>query len=446
MLAVLMTAYGHGHGTGTDTEEYQAFQLMASMPFPRSDMSASVFNPTQLGVNKHKIYLIAGCMSSQQCGPAPWNPDVLNCACTNVTNHCSFFVPESSTWTTCTEAPTKRLRHMAGEVGTSIYLLGGRALDDSITKDVDMYNINTDEWSTITTWDDAVSDAAAFTHEGKIYIAGGYSEYYSSLETLTVFDPTTNTFTRLASMPTDRGDVHAYPLRGSLYAVVGGFEMSNWCAPVNVVEAYDVSTDSWSTLPYLQSARGDMATGALTIGTSIFVVGGEDKDENCMSVPVSKFERYNESSAAWEYEEDIPADIFRFTGASVGAGGTLESAIYLFGGQGLFDSATQTYPLKASVYKYIPEVESSSSGDSGLDDGAIAGIAIAAIVVSLLIILAAATFLVHRRYSAYYKELESSVSAKSELGSAESDVSIEITSSGGDGEGDGEGDGLGNQV
>lgn len=81
------------------------------------------------------------------------------------------------------------------------------------------------------------------------------------------------------------------------------------------------------------------------------------------SLPVPIVERYVPGATAWSPEESessackssrsffislfcflcgsgIPADLFRFVGTSY------NDAIYLFGGQGIFNNVTLTYPIK----------------------------------------------------------------------------------------------------
>jgi hypothetical protein len=56
--------------------------------------------------------------------------------------------------------------------------------------------------------------------------------------------------------------------------------------------------------------------------------------------------RYVSSNNSWTQEESIPDDLFRFVGASYNDTATGSAAIYLFGGQGSFDSVKQIFPIK----------------------------------------------------------------------------------------------------
>lgn len=60
----------------------------------------------------------------------------------------------------------------------------------------------------------------------KVYQIGGYDENYNYLNNTYVYDPATTTWTRLADMPTARGDLMCVNFLGEVYAL-GGYYVSN---------------------------------------------------------------------------------------------------------------------------------------------------------------------------------------------------------------------------
>lgn len=99
----------------------------------------------------------------------------------------------------------------------------------------------------------------------------------------------------------------------------------------------------------MELPRGDLAVGVMD--GSIFAVGGETKDPadaTCSySIPIKYVERYHRAENAWNQEESIPDDLFRFSGISYNSSTNVyNSAIYLFGGQGTYDSTNMMYPVK----------------------------------------------------------------------------------------------------
>lgn len=60
----------------------------------------------------------------------------------------------------------------------------------------------------------------------QVYQIGGYDENYNYLNNTYVYDPATTTWTRLADMPTARGDLMCVNFLGEVY-VLGGYYVSN---------------------------------------------------------------------------------------------------------------------------------------------------------------------------------------------------------------------------
>jgi N-acetylneuraminic acid mutarotase len=118
---------------------------------------------------------------------------------------------------------------------------------------------------------------AQTTYNGKIYIFGGNSDWNPegliTLNTTFIYDPATDTWTRGANMPTARYLATATEVDGKIY-VIGGrtLDASGSGGPVNVNEAYDPATDTWTTkAPIPQAIRGH-AAGAYN--GKVYVFGG----------------------------------------------------------------------------------------------------------------------------------------------------------------------------
>ena len=87
---------------------------------------------------------------------------------------------------------------------------------------------------------------------GKIYVIGGWhtigGEWNPQWEALTrvdEYDPTTNTWTQKADMPTARGHTNACVVDGKIY-VIGGDAGPTGNMPIPAVEVYDPATDTWT--------------------------------------------------------------------------------------------------------------------------------------------------------------------------------------------------------
>lgn len=319
---------------------YEGFSDVRTMPFARSDMSVTVVASDPAGgdfANGPRFYLVGGCDTDQIC----YNPNSTEeCYCGGLSNKTQYYQPlEDRYVTTPADAPRPRYRHAAAESNGVVYLFGGRTVTDTIIPEVDSYDIANDRWSTTPcTWAGATSDLTAFTAGTKMFVAGGWLQDYSSASSETFeFNPDTCTFTARASMPVAKGDISSItvekPTGEALHFVVGGF-YQDFCNGEKTVASYSHVDDAWTNRADLVLGRADMALGE--IDGHIFAIAGETVNEGCTrSVPVTDVERLDvgDGSAAayagaWVVEQELPADRFRFGGASH------DRAVYLFGGQG----------------------------------------------------------------------------------------------------------------
>jgi hypothetical protein len=92
-------------------------------------------------------------------------------------------------------------------------------------------------------------------------------------DTNEVFDPNTNLWVAKAPMPTARFQGAGIALIGSRIYVAGGNAAGTNCQPSDVLEAYDLNADTWTTLAPMLHPRWDM--GSAELGGLMYVVGGQ---------------------------------------------------------------------------------------------------------------------------------------------------------------------------
>src|SRR5260370_2138499 len=93
-------------------------------------------------------------------------------------------------------------------------------------------------------------------------VGGGPVDLYSTLE---VFDTDTNTWTKLAPMPTPRNHHSVAYADGKIYAIggrVGSCYSGGWSNNIWMNEAYDIATNTLATPGPMPAARP--GTGLLT--------------------------------------------------------------------------------------------------------------------------------------------------------------------------------------
>jgi N-acetylneuraminic acid mutarotase len=138
---------------------------------------------------------------------------------------------------------------------------------------MEVYNPQTDSWTSAAPMITGRSSLAAVVVNGKIYAVGGRdpqkvgaAQYLGALE---VYDPSATKWTALANLPTPRQGPTVGAVAGLLY-VAGGVD--NAGSVTSLVEVYDPSTDHWSTMAPLLTARASPA--AAVIGQKLYVIGG----------------------------------------------------------------------------------------------------------------------------------------------------------------------------
>ena len=113
--------------------------------------------------------------------------------------------------------------------------------------------------------------------DGNIYAIGGHngSTYNSSVE---VYDIDTDTWTTLSSMSVERAYFQTKTINGKIYAIGG----NNSNGYLSSTEVYDPDTDTWTTLSSMSTARNKFQTEV--IDGTIYAIGGYDGSNNLSSV------------------------------------------------------------------------------------------------------------------------------------------------------------------
>ena len=191
------------------------------------------------------------------------------------------------------------------------------------------------------------SDHASFTKDDKIYVVGGYSADYTAQDTMFVIDAvastsTTWSITEAGKLGTARGDIHAAISTDQTRAFVsGGFtHADNFCAPFASTEQYNFDTDTWTSLPDLRNARGEVVL--VELDNHLYAMGGERQidgvcepgvkdgtDPGELTVGTDEVEALENGGSDWKIVSGFPNHKFRF--AAVGYEDL--GQVYAFGGQ-----------------------------------------------------------------------------------------------------------------
>jgi N-acetylneuraminic acid mutarotase len=159
--------------------------------------------------------------------------------------------------------------------------------------------------------------------------------------TLQRYNVTTDTWAVLTPMPTARCSAAAATVGNAIY-VIGG---RTGTAPLsgmalNVVERYDIDTDTWSTVTPIPVPRSDAT--AITAGGKIYVFGGW----NGLAI-VGNVDIYDPVTDTWSSGTPMPQIRALHMSARIG------NQVYVFGGAGpalIVNGANQVYNITKDTW------------------------------------------------------------------------------------------------
>jgi len=153
-----------------------------------------------------------------------------------------------------------------------IYVVGGYPSTRISVDTVQVYDISSDSWSITTPYPTTINHASAVGLNGTLFVIGGQinagGRKKKSLYTSAVyaFDPNTNAWTIRTPMPSARSAMAHDVINGKVYVAGGRPPRGNDFA------VYDPKANEWMTLPDLPTARNHMT--AAGIGGKLYVAGG----------------------------------------------------------------------------------------------------------------------------------------------------------------------------
>ena len=171
-----------------------------------------------------------------------------------------------------------------------------------------------------------------------VYVLGGFVD--DVLGTVDVYDPMTDGWKQVSSMPTKRCAHGCVALDGKIYAI-GGFNGDD--GTLNSADVYDPQSDSWQPLAEMASARQEFA--AATAGGKIYVIGGTESDDDTTAA----VEAFDPLLGTW-------AEVASMSVARrLHAAAVVDGKIYVLGG---YDAGAGSGQGLDSVEMYDPQTDS----------------------------------------------------------------------------------------
>ncbi len=235
-----------------------------------------------------------------------------------------------------TFTPSLRVVDDAGGIGTT---------SRTITVAASLDNFTVVSWSTVAPAPEKRSEGfGGFASDGKLYLFGGYNgdPNFTPTRRVDAYDPITNSWTSRAALPT--GLSHAgVAVDGDNIYFAGGYPEKAGGGQTFATDAvwkYNTTTNTYSALPSLPSARGG---GALAIaGTTLHFFGGADAGRNDAA---THWTLSLSGGTSWGVAPSMPAPRNHLGGAG------LNGRVYAVGGQAEQDASAV---LSNQVYVFDP--------------------------------------------------------------------------------------------
>ena len=256
----------------------------------KADMPTS--RRTSTSVVDGKIYAIGGAkIHKRRIGPGVGR-DIIELPTVEM------YDPATDTWTQKADMPTPRGTSTC-VVDGKIYAIGGTAFNNVKKKKpwrldtVEVYDPVTDTWTKSKKMNHVRSGAAISVVDGKIYVMGGTGwpqlpnhpgPYLSSVE---VFNPKTNQWRAIREMSEPKAGHSASAIDGKIYVIGGGFRGNGLYIYLSTIEIYDPETDIWTREPDMPMSK--LGHTAEVINGEIYIFGWHSDDDEDPRVTVEAY-------------------------------------------------------------------------------------------------------------------------------------------------------------
>jgi len=276
-----------------------------------------------------------------------------------------MYDPATDTWTTKKSMPTPRHSFGIAVYQNKIYVIGGLigpsdSETSGYTSVTEVYNPETDTWENKTSMPTARSDLSANVVDGKIFLIGGWrytsvgTNYYD-INVNEIYDPETDTWSTKTSIPEYACDYASAVIENKIY-IIGGLKLARmWTYGATLSldnnQIYDAETDTWSSgknIPTIITARAAGATTGLLAPKRIYVFGGNVG----INVASNLTQVYDPENDTWTTGTSMPTPRWSLGVAVV------NDELYAIGGKteegDNFSAANEKY----TPANYIPEFPS----------------------------------------------------------------------------------------
>lgn len=272
--------------------------------------------------------------------------------------------PPFEPWKVMAPAPAGEEEVYGTEVGGKIYVMGGikplwRPLGFLLE-----YDPQANKWVTKQTMPPLIHHVGVASLGGKLYLIGGFAypeegpPAWTPVADAWEYDPKTDSWKKLAPLPTPRGSVACAALAGKVHCV-GGVRLPAWSKlkgirPGSEIEnlsdhiVYDPATNSWSTKAPMITPRNHVTLTA--VGGKLYAIGGRIGHGfvGIWSVPSNANDEYDPAADRWLPRTPLP------TPRSSHSAVVVEGKIHVLGGE-VYEAGVNIAAIHRTHEVYNPQ-------------------------------------------------------------------------------------------
>lgn len=234
-------------------------------------------------------------------------------------------------WITVDSLNTQRQEMPSVVLNGKIYCAGGIAQNLSTLQSVEIYDPATNTWSPGPDMPKTLHHHAMVTLNGKIYVIGGYASVaFDAQSSVYMFDPDSGKWFAKMELPFEVGAADAVAYNGKIY-LFGG---KNNSGTQNTTLEYNPVNDTWTGKDAMARPREHLC--AAVSGNKIYVIAGRGSTGADTTVEV-----YDPQNNSWSRGKPLP------TGRSGCDAATVNGKIFVMGGEspGIFDENEMFDPV-----------------------------------------------------------------------------------------------------
>jgi len=223
-------------------------------------------------------------------------------------------------WKQITQFPTLRVGFATAVVDNKIYLIGGTLFENVKAgqgpygiSTVEVYDTQTNTWQRVADMPTPRQGAKAGVVNGIIFVFGGWNgevdhalrEYPVSVD---AYNPQTDTWMQKKDMPVPRANFGLGVVDGNV-SVIGGVTRIGG-ERINRVDVYNSATDTWVKGREMPTPREYLGVGV--VGNHIYAIGGLGWPRVRLGPHLTVLEAYDSSNRQWRKKSDMldPRDLF----------------------------------------------------------------------------------------------------------------------------------------